>query len=74
MRFLRGIRGFTRRDRFTNYHIREELNITKNINNKSSRYENNWVLHVERIKTNRITSKALNYRPERKRSLGRPCK
>jgi hypothetical protein len=37
-------------------------------------YKKKWLQHVQRLDRNRMRRRAMKYRPERKRSIGRPKK
>jgi len=56
MRFLKTFRGWDRRDKFLNRHIRRELNVTEAV---SIKY--NWLFQVGRINKGR---KVIKYRPK----------
>ena len=48
MRFLRKVKGCTRRDQIRNDVIREELNIYS-VNEKVEEYKENWKAHLKRM-------------------------
>ena len=60
-------------DHKTNKSIRKELRIT-NILDKIDEYRKEWLLHIQRMPQNRIPLKSYNYRPQGRRSIGRPKK
>ena len=62
-------------DHKTNNSIRKELRITS-ILDKIDEYRKKWLLHilVQRMPQNRIPLKSYNYRPQGRRSIGRPKK
>jgi hypothetical protein len=53
--------------------IREKLGV-QNIVLEIKQYQREWLQHVERMDTDRIHKQALEYRPNGKRSIGRPRK
>ena len=63
--------GYTLYDHKTNNSIRKELRIT-NILDKIDEYRKKWLLHIQRMPQNRIPLKSYNYRPQGRRSIGRP--
>jgi hypothetical protein len=73
MKFMRKTAGLTLWDHKRNERILKNLNvepILKFIQN----YRANWKDHTERMDSSRILNNLLNYRPHRKRSLGRPLR
>lgn len=73
MKFLRQVKGCTRRDRIRNDAIREELSIY-NMNVKLKEYRGKWKEHLQRMDDSRLPKKIFAYEPKGKRSLGRPRK
>jgi len=73
MKLLRPLAGYTLYDHKTNDYIRRELGIT-GILDKIDEYRRNWLLHLERMSQNRIPLKSNRYRPQGKRTIGRPKK
>ena len=73
MRFLRRVKGCTRRDLVRNEDVRNELNVYA-INEKITEYKERWKQHVNRMGNGRIPKKILNYNPRGKRDIGRPRK
>ena len=73
MRFLRTVKGCTRRDHIKNDDIREELGIF-NLNEKIEEYREKWRLHLKRMNGDRIPVVVNNYRPSGRRDVGRPRK
>jgi hypothetical protein len=65
--------GITKLDRKRNQSFREKLGV-QNIVLEIKQYQREWLQHVERMGTDRIPKQARKYRPERKRSVGRPRK
>ena len=72
MRFLRAVKGCTRRDLIRNGHIRMGLGIAENLNEKISRYKTECRLHVERMDLTRF-SRTLAYHPS-EREVWEDCK
>ena len=73
MKFLRSVKGCTKRDLITNQSIREELGIF-NMNERLKDLKQNWKEHVERMPDTRITKQIIQYYPRGRRSVGRPRK
>ena len=73
MKLLRPLAGYTPYDHKTNNSIGKELRITS-ILDKIDEYRKKWLLHIQRIPQNRIPLKSYNYRPQGRRSIGRPKK
>jgi len=73
MKLLRPLVGYTLHEHKTNNAIRKELRTTS-ILDKKDEYRKKWVLHVQRMPQNRIPLKLYNYRPQGRRSIGRPKK
>jgi len=73
MKLLRPLAGYTLYDHKTNGCIRRELRIT-GILDKIDEYRQNWLLHLQRMPQNRIPLKSHHYRPQRRRTIGRPKK
>ena len=71
MKLLRPLAGYTLYDHKTNTSIRKELRI-KSILDKIDEYRKKWLLHIKRMPQNRIPLKFYNYRPQGRRSIGRP--
>ena len=71
MKLLRPLAGYTLYDHKTNNSIRKELRIT-NILDKIDEYRKKCLLHIHRMPRNRIPLKSYNYRPQGRRSIGRP--
>jgi hypothetical protein len=68
---LRHLLGIAKLDRERNESIREKLGV-QNIAVEIKQYQREWLQHVERMDRDSIPKEALKYRPERKRSIGRP--
>ena len=73
MKLLRPLAGYTLYDHKTNDYIRRELRIT-GILDKIDEYRRNWLLHLQRMPQNRIPLKSYHYRPQGRRTIGRPKK
>jgi hypothetical protein len=73
MKFLRNLLGITKLDRERNQSLREKLG-EQNIVLEIQHDKREWLQHVQRMDTGRITQQALKYRPKGKRSIGRPRK
>jgi len=73
MKLLRPLTGYTLYDHKTNDYIRRELRIT-GILDKIDEYRRNWLSHLQRMPQNRIPLKSYRYRPQGKRTIGRPKK
>jgi hypothetical protein len=52
---------------------RHELQ-TERILDKTDEYRRNWFLHLQRMPPNRIPLKSYHYRPQGRRTIGRPKK
>ena len=73
MKLLRPLAGYTLYDHKTNDYIRRELRIT-GILHKIDEYRRNWFRHLQRMPQNRIPLKSYYYRPQGRRTIGRPKK
>ena len=73
MKLLRPLAGYTLYDHKTNDYIRRELRIT-DIRDKLDEYRRNWLLHLQRMPQSRIPLKSYHYRPQERRTVGRPKK
>jgi len=73
MRFLRSVRGYTRRDKIRSEVIRKELEIS-GIQDVRSKHKQNWINHLERMNNTRLLKHALNYKPRGRRIRGSPRK
>ncbi|XP_073991824.1 uncharacterized protein [Rhodnius prolixus] len=73
MRFLRRVKGCTKRERIRNVDIREELDIY-NINEFIEEIRDRWREHLNRMSTTRVPVMVNKYRPRGQRSVGRPLK
>jgi hypothetical protein len=70
MKLLRPLAGYTLYDHKTNDSVRRELQ-TECILDKIDEYRRNWLLHLP---PNRIPLKSYHYRPQGRRTIGRPKK
>ena len=73
MKLLRPLAGYTLYDRKTNDYIRRELRII-GILDKIDEYRLNWLSHLQRMPQSRIPLKSYRYRPQGRRTTGRPKK
>ena len=73
MKLLRPLAGYTFHDHKTNDSVRRELQ-TECILDKIDEYRRNWLLHLQRMPLNRIPLKSYHYRPQGRRTIGRPKK
>ena len=73
MKLLRTLEGYTLQDHKTNDFIRRELKITA-ILGLIDGYRLNWHSHLQRMSQNRIPLKSYHYRPQGRRTTGRPKK
>ena len=73
MKFLRHFLGITNFDKEKNQCIGRKMG-AQNMLKEIKHYQENWLQHVQRMDTNRITKQALQYKPKGKRNTGRPRK
>jgi hypothetical protein len=73
MKLLRPLAGYILYDHKTNDYIRSELQIT-DIIDKIDEYRRNWLSHLQRMPQNRNLLKSYRYRPQGRRTIGRPKK
>jgi len=73
MKLLRPLAGYILNDHKTNDYIHRELRIT-GILNMIDEYRRNWLSHLQRMPQNRIPLKSYRYRPQGRRTIGRPKK
>jgi len=73
MKFLRHLLRVTKLDKEKNQCIREKTG-AQNIVKEIKQYQEKWLQHVQRMDTNRIPKQTLQYKPKRRRRLGRPRK
>ena len=73
MKLLRPLAGYTIYDHKTNDSVRRELQ-TECILDKIDEYRPNWFLHLQRMPPNQIPLNSYHYRPQGRRTIGRPKK
>jgi len=73
MKLLRPLAGYTIHDHKTKYFKCRALKIT-GILDRIHEYRQNWHLHLQRMPQNRIPLKSYHYRPQGRRTTGRPKK
>jgi hypothetical protein len=73
MKLLRPLAGRTVNDHKIKDSIRRELQ-TECILDKVDEYRRTWLLHLQRMPQHRIPLKSYQYRPQGKRTVGRPKK
>jgi len=73
MKLLRPLAGYTLYDHKTNDYIRRELWIT-GVLDKIDEYRRNCLSHLQRIPQNRMPLKSYHYRPQGRKTIGRPKK
>ena len=73
MELLRPLAGYNFYDHKTNDSVRRELQ-TECILDRIDEYRRKWVLHLQRMPPNRIPLKSYHYRPQGRRTIGRPKK
>jgi len=73
MKLLRPLADYTLYDHKTNDYIRREIRITGTLD-KIDEYRWNWLSHLQRMPENRNPLKSYHYRPQRRRTIGRPKK
>jgi len=73
IKLLRPLAGYSLYDHKTNDYICRELQST-GILDKIDEYRRNWLQHMQRMPQNRIPLKSYHYRPQRRRTIGRPKK
>ncbi|KAJ4434837.1 hypothetical protein ANN_23408 [Periplaneta americana] len=70
---MRYTAGYTKWDHKRSEDVMEELQL-EHVVNHVKHYRNNWINHLHRMRRDRIPKVMLHYRPNGKRSLGRPKK
>jgi len=73
IKLLRPLSGYTLYDHKTNDSVRRELQ-TECILDRIDRYRRYWLLHLQRMPLNHIHLKSYHYRPQGRRTIGRPKK
>jgi hypothetical protein len=71
IKLLRPLAGYTLYDHKTNDSVRRELQ-TECILDKTDEYRPNWLLQLQRMPQDRIPMKWYHYRPQGRRTIGRP--
>jgi hypothetical protein len=69
MEFLRHLLGITKLDKENNQCIRGEIGAQTKVK-EIKQYQENWLQHVQRMDTNRIPKRALQYKPKGRRKIG----
>ena len=70
MKFLRHLLGITKLGKGKNQRIRQKTG-AQNIVKEIKQYQKKWLQCVQRMDTNRIPKQALQYKPKRRRNIGR---
>jgi len=65
--------GITKLDKEKNQCIRGKTG-AQNILKEIKQYQVKWLQHIQRMDTNRIPKQAVQYKPKRRRDIGRPRK
>jgi hypothetical protein len=73
MKLFKPLAGYTLCDHKTNDSVRRALQ-TECILDKTDEYRRNWLLHLQGMPPNRIPLKLYHYRPQGRRTIGRPNK
>ena len=71
MKVLRHLLGITKLDKEKNQCIRQKTG-AQNIVQEIKEYKEKWLQHVQRMDTNTLPKQALEYKPKRRRNIGRP--
>ena len=79
MDFWRRSARISRKDKIRNNIIKQKMGIrektgAENIVNEIKQYQEKWLQHIQKMDTNRIPKQALQYKPKRRRHIGRPRK
>ena len=53
-------------------YLEEHMNLSMRINKKEGEYRRSWLSHLQRMPQNRIPFKSYHYRPQGRRTIGRP--
>ena len=70
---FRHLLGITKLDKEKNQCIRQNTG-PQNIVKEIKQYQEKWLQHVQRMDIERLPKKALQYKPKRRRNIGRPRK
>jgi len=73
MKFLRHLLGLTKLDKEKQQCIRQKTGV-QNIVKEIKQYQKKLLQHVQRMDTNRVPKKVLQYKPKGGRNIGRPRK
>ena len=73
MKILRHLLGITKLDKEKNQCFRGKMG-TQNTVKEIKQYQKKWLQHVQRMDINRLPKQALQYKPKRRRNIGRPRK
>ena len=73
MKFCRHLLGITKLDKEQNQCIRKKTR-AQNIVKEIKQYQEKWPQHVQRMDTNGIPKRALQYKPKGRRNIVRPRK
>ena len=73
MKFLRHLLGITKLDKEKNQCIRQKTG-GQNIVKEIKQFQEKWLQHVQRMDTNRLPKRTLQYKPKGRRNIGRPRK
>ena len=71
MKLLRPLAGYSLYDHKTNDYVRRELQIT-GILDKIGEYRRIWLSHLQTMSQNWFPLKSYHYRPQGRRTIGRP--
>jgi len=69
VKFLRHLLGITKLDKEKNQRIRQKTG-AQNIVKEIKQNQKKWLHHVQRMDTNRLPKKALQYKPKGRRNIG----
>ena len=70
MKFLRHLLGITKLDKEKNQCIRQKNGSTEH-SRENKTVPEKWLQHVQRMDTNRLPKQAPQYKPKRRRNIGR---
>ena len=73
MKFLRHLLGITKLDKEKNQCVRGKMG-AQNIVTEIKQYQEKWLQHVQRMDTNSLPKKALQYEPKGRKNVGRQRK
>lgn len=72
MDFLRRSAGISRREKIRNERIKEIMGLKQDILHEIERKQLLWFGHVQRMQSNRLPKKLLDWQPQERRKRGRP--